>query len=179
MHCGYKMGRVFSKRKMQMIGEKELFHLESVRSIGFIFDASENLEPFYTIKELIDLFKEKKYMLRKTHILAYSENKNLNKQFNIEQFNKSDFNFWGAPKSFSIKEFININFGILIDYSNGENQYIRNVLSLSNAEFKLGSRWGENLEENLNFIINVKHSGMDSFNHSVINYLSKTNEQIR
>ena len=173
----YRIGRFFFKREDRTREKKEAFRLKNVLSIGFLFDASESLEPFYAIKELINLFnKDNKHILRKTQILAYSKYENLDKQFHVSQFNKHDFNFFGLPKSISVKEFANNRFGLLIDYSNGSNPYIENILSLSNAEFKVGSRLEINgKEENLDFIINIKHSGVDSFNPSVINYLSNTN----
>ena len=173
----YKLGRFFFKRKNDSREKKEVFHLKDVRTIGFLFDASQSIESFYAIKELIDLFEGRQHVLREKHILAYCEYGNLERRFHMGQFNKRDFNFFGIPKSGSIKEFINNRFNLLIDYSNGENPYIESVLNLSRAEFKVGNRWEENSEkENLNFIINVRHSGIDSFNPSIINYLSSTNE---
>ncbi len=157
---------------------KMFLNLEEAKTIGIVFDATEN-DNFELVKKYIIYLKELKkrvkaigyFNMKDTPPMAYSK-------LEYDFFSLKDLGWNNVPKNIYVKNFIDDQFDILLDLNMQDSFPLRYISSLSRAKFKVGksSKWnssifdlmldiesGKNLKyflKNLDtylFIINKKH----------------------
>ena len=113
-------------------------NFDTVKSVGIIIRYQLDIENA-AINKLLDFFKEKKI---KTEILVYYPDKKLPANVMAREgmllFAEGDTNWFGKPKKKEVNEFINTDFGLLIDLSPQRIYSLQYIIESSKASFKVG-----------------------------------------
>lgn len=172
-------GNYFLSREMASVSRNKMFlNLEEAKTIGIVFDATEN-ENFELVKKYINYLKDLKKRVKAigffnskiTPPMAYSK-------LEYDFFCLKDLSWHNSPNSIYVKNFIGDEYDILLDLNLMDSFPLRYISTLSRAKFKVGkkNKWnssifdlmlevkdGKNLKyflRNLDqylFIINKKH----------------------
>ena len=113
-------------------------NLSNAKSIGIIYNATK-LEDFNIVKDFVIRLKENCPLVK---AMGFVDNKEL-EDFHIQPlefsfFCNNDLNWYFKPNEDSVKDFVKIEFDILIDLNLDENLAVRFVLAESTALFKTG-----------------------------------------
>ncbi len=138
---------VLSKELKNFRREKLFLNLEEAKTVGIIFDATEN-ENFELVKKYIGNLKEQKkkvkaigfFNLKNSPPMAYSK-------LEYDFFTLKDLSWNNIPKNIYVKNFIEEQFDILLDLSMKEILPLKYISSLSRARFKVGksSKWNSSV----------------------------------
>ncbi|MEM7163190.1 MAG: hypothetical protein AAF487_12205, partial [Bacteroidota bacterium] len=95
----------------------------------------------------------------------------------FDYFDQSDINWFGKPKSDNIKNFVNKDFDILLDMTQGEYLPLNYVLKQSRAKFKVGP-FSEEREYDFDLNIESKRNqGLEEFIKQVNYFLNRINHR--
>ncbi len=129
------------ERKLKKVQRKGRFHnYDTAKTLAILFD-SDNKDEFSALDTFV---KELKNKGLEVFVLVFNREKECPKIFEKCHFQtycsvKKDFNFYRAPKTKEIQDFINKPFNVLIDLSLKETYSQQYVTALSKAEFKVGA----------------------------------------
>ncbi len=85
-------------------------------------------------------------------------------------FSEKDFGMYGKIKSKNVKEFVDTNYDLLINYCNHDSIFTTIIALQSNAKFKVGFA-NEKLQELYDFMIAIDGNKIDIFNDELAKYL--------
>ena len=133
------MGERTLRRKTRMIQRNRRIHnFSTAKSVGIIFHC-RNEEDFQLVKEFRKYLQEKKI---KTSILGFINDKQIPDYFLLRTgfnfFCYKNLNWVYGPESQFLHDFINRSFDILFDFSLEYFFPIHYIVSLTNAELKIG-----------------------------------------
>ena len=122
-------------------------NLEEAKTIGIVFDATENAN-FELVKKYISYLKELKkrvkaigfFNTKVTPPMAYSK-------LEYDFFSLKDLAWNNIPKNIYVKNFIEDHYDILLDLNLNDSFPLRYISTLSRAKFKVGksSKWNSSI----------------------------------
>ena len=126
---------------------KMFLNLEEAKTIGIVFDATEN-ENFELVKKYITYLKDLKkrvkaigfFNMKGTPPMAYSK-------LEYDFFSLKDLSWNNIPNNIYVKNFIEDHFDILLDLNMKDSFPLKYISSLSRAKFKVGksSKWNSSI----------------------------------
>ena len=126
---------------------KMFLNLEEAKTVGIVFDATEN-ENFELVKKYITYLKDLKkrvkaigfFNMKDTPAMAYSK-------LEYDFFSLKDLAWNNIPKNIYVNNFIEDQFDILLDLNMKDSFPLKYVSSLSRAKFKVGksSKWNSSI----------------------------------
>lgn len=136
-----------------------------IKSIGIILNIDDQIDSDELVKNIKALFKD----CKSVQLASFSTEKLTNKQDHYYDF--YDFSLLGRVKSQSLKNFVNSNFDLLINYHLKSNYLLYLISSLSKSKFKLGFN-PEDIRYN-DLILDIKLLDFASFREESKKYLNK------
>lgn len=119
--------------------QKTLTSLKQAKTIGFLW----TIEDEESYKRIFLLFSGLQQAGKTVRLIGYTPEKSVPffclQQLAADYFCKKDLNFYGIPKPVQIKEFLNLDLDLLVDFSENESLPFRWILQLSRARFITGS----------------------------------------
>lgn len=150
-----KVGRYVLNR--QIGAQKRKMHscnLREAKSIGVLFDATH---PF-SFEIVKDLVRDLSTTAKEVMVLGYVDSKQMIDHYlyrkGFEFFTRNHLNWFNKPQSEAVNEFIKKDFDILLNLSLEQNYPVRYIFSLSNAKFKAGRFFADDLQAD--FMINIE-----------------------
>ena len=133
---------------MKSVRRNKMFlNLEDAKTIGIVFDATEN-ENFELVKKYIHYLKELKkrvksigfFNMKETPPMAYSK-------LEYDFFSLKDLSWNNIPKNIYVRNFIEEQYDILIDLNLKDSFPLKYISTLSRAKFKVGksSKWNSSI----------------------------------
>lgn len=130
----WKLKQLLKTRKRK----RKVHNLDTAKSIGILFDASE-LKHFNLVQKL---YNSLKYPGNDIRVLGYSKHNELLNQYLFKKdfvfFQKKNLNWYGRPVHEEVERFINRPLDLLIDLSLSDEYHFLFVVALSLAQFKVG-----------------------------------------
>jgi hypothetical protein len=157
------------KRHVRVV---QAHNLDSAKTVGIIFDASEQ----NTEKHVVDCINTliKKHDVTVEAIGFISNKKKLEAvptDENIVYFSKHDFTWYGVPKSNFLQTFISKKFDVLLNISIHSSYPFEYITQLSNADFRIGTY--TDIIKNHDLMINIKkEKTIDYLITQILVYLS-------
>ncbi len=93
------------------------------------------------------------------------------KDFRCDHFTRRDFNWKGMPRSSELKELLDKPYDVLVDYSDGNNRYLKRILKLVKAAVKVGYAVGKAAREDCDFVVHLQEVDYGQYNRSIFDYL--------
>jgi len=148
-----KVGRYVLNK--QIGAKKRKMHscnLREAKSIGVLFDATH---PF-SFEIVKDLVRDLSTTAKEVMVLGYVDSKQMIDHYlyrkGFEFFTRNHLNWFNKPQSEAVNEFIKKD--ILLNLSLEQNYPVRYIFSLSNAKFKAGRFFADDLQAD--FMINIE-----------------------
>lgn len=162
------------KLKNQSRNRKVVNYAEA-RDIGVIYP-SDNESTYILAKHFVDYLK-KEHGIAKVIALGYVKEREApfyhSHVLMHDYFTKKEVNWYGYPKGQAVESFIDRDFDILIDLSDGNNIPLRFVLERSKARFKVGRRLDS---ESYDLLISMKNeTTLDMYIKQMNHYLRSIN----
>lgn len=145
-------------------------NFESISDVGIIIRYQLDIENA-AVNKLFDFFKQKN--IKPEILIHYPEKKlpaNIKAQDNTLFFAEGDTNWFGLPKKKEIQDFINTEFGMLIDLSPEYMFPLHYIVEASKASFKVGRMSYEN--DPYDFVL-LGSDNDSKYVDDLFNYLSK------
>ena len=146
-------------------------NLETIKSVGIIIRYQFEIGDT-AINKLIDFFKKKNTSLE---ILVYYPDKKLPANVNFSEdtllFTEGDTNWFGKPNKKEIENFINTDFGLLIDLLPQYVYSLQYIVESSKASFKIGRISYDNAP--YDFILLGDENNDRKYVDELFNYLGK------
>jgi hypothetical protein len=125
--------------KNKKLRQKKLTSLKQAKTVGLLwFIEDEN-----SYKHIFSLFTRFQQAGKTVRLIGYTQKKSVPfyclQQLATDYFCKKDLNFYGIPKMIQIKEFLDLDLDLLIDFSYEEKLPFSWMIQLSNAQFIAGS----------------------------------------
>jgi hypothetical protein len=128
-----------SIEKNDLSREKKIISLEKAQAIGIICQITD--EDSY--KEIFALFSKLQSHTRTVWLMGYINEKNVPyfclQQLSADYFSKKHLNWYGKPDFVQLKDFINKNFDMLLDFSRNDLPPLHYILSSSKAKLLIGA----------------------------------------
>jgi hypothetical protein len=140
----------------KVLREKQIISLEKTRTLGLLCQITDE----NSYKEIYDLFTKLQSQKRTIRLLGYIDQKEVPyfclPQLSTDYFSKKNLNGYGKPNFPQLKDFVNYDFDILIDFSRNDLSPLRYVLTVSKAKLIVGAN--KHLESLYDIFINDKHN---------------------
>lgn len=171
--------QLFSLKRMKIIHS-----FDSVKTIGIVVDITTEED----WKQLSNITKKFEKIGKKVYILARKNDKeksDTKSDFIITDTNvlilhtKTDFNFWGIPKPFTLKSFFDRKYDILIDMTPNNGDFFPIYVALHALSDLRISRSNDDDENKKIYDLLLKMSPNDSncdFLEQVVRYLNMVNK---
>ncbi|MFH1005223.1 MAG: hypothetical protein V1781_07000 [Bacteroidota bacterium] len=139
------LGNYYLKHKMKSLHRNKAFiNLEQAKTIGIVFDATEE-ENLELVKKYIAYLRE---MKKKVKAIGYFDQKQIPSfvysKLEYDFFCSSELNWYNVPSVVYVENFLNDEFDILIDLNLDDCFPLRYISSLSKAKFKVGGKSEQN-----------------------------------
>ncbi|MDR2292460.1 MAG: hypothetical protein LBE11_03195 [Prevotellaceae bacterium] len=163
--------RILKRRAAKMQRNKAFCNLNSMKSIGILFENTGNM---YVMANKMMKF----FLARKVKVFSIAfENIKSSELENRKQIptyikfvTKSDLTWYKKPKGENVNKFISQNFDVLIDMSRSSDYVFKYIVTLSNAKFKIGGIQYKN--DPFDLILLEKSNEITKFVSLIINFLS-------
>ena len=138
-------GNYFLSQERKSVHRNKIFmNMEEAKTIGIVFDATNN-EDFDLVKKYVTYLKEMKKKVKAigffnqkvTPAMAYSK-------LEYDFFSLKDLSWNNIPNSIYVKNFIEDDYDILLDLNLDDLFPLRYISSLSKARFKAGKKSEKN-----------------------------------
>lgn len=143
---------------------------EFVKTLGFLVDEElfNDFEKLFSISEKMGLKR------KDVKIFTFMRVKKKLPSLRQNQINNKHFNWKGEIHNQNAKEFLDIQFDVLVGYYNDKNEFLDLMMSCSKAKFKVGfSRTDERLSD---LLISVDPLQVNQFSQELIKYLKVLNK---
>ncbi len=151
---------------------RKLTTLESAKSVGIIFDGSDPAACQSVLLFADKLAKKGK----KVRVLAYSRKKLDLSDFRIQFFSDKDLDFFLRPHTYTVSDFVNQPFDLLLNLTNGDLAPLHAVAARSKARFRVGPNTSRTYSYDL--MLECEHSpDIEMFLNQVLFYLRKLKPQ--
>jgi len=172
------IGNYFLSLELNSLHRNKTFmNMEDAKTVGILFDATEN-EIFDLVKKYILYLKDMKkcvkaigfYNQKETPPMAYSK-------LEYDFFTIKDLNWYNFPDNIYVRNFIEEEYDILLDLNIHDSFPLRYVSSLSKAKFKVGKKSKRN---NFTFDLMIDadaSKGMKYFLRNIDTYLYIINKK--
>ncbi len=104
----------------------------------------------------------------KVDLLFYSENKSIPKG-NYQSINKTDFNWYGKIKEDKLKELLEKNYDLFIDFNSENNSFLNYLYRLIKADYKLSFK----TENWADIILNNEFKNSEQYSKQITEVLKK------
>ncbi len=145
---------------------------ESAKSVGVLFDATEQMQRDQVLP-FIDSLKRKG---KEVVTIGYFDSKQDTNSYAFKAFNKNDINWMGKPKSDILKNYADQTFDFLICIYQGECLPIEYIAALSKAQMRVGPYTDNTYCYDL-IIDTTKNDSTKHFLKEVDFYLNKINNR--
>lgn len=139
------VGNYLSHKLKGVSREKKFINFQNARTVGLLFDASDP-DVYDLVKKYIKYLKEAK---KKVKAIGYFNTKTLPSveyvTVDYDFFTKKDLTWYGKPTHNLVKNFIQEEYDILINFSLEGSFPLQYIAAMSKAKFKIG-RAGDNDE---------------------------------
>lgn len=168
-------GRQILRKKAKSIKRKIIVHnFNTAKTVGVIFNANSD-NSFEYIKDFLNFLSSKDI---KVIALGYSDFKITPEELlmikNINIINKTNLNWYCAPKNEVANQFINKDLDILFDLSITNSFPLKYLCCLSKASFKVSKE--SDFHNSSDLMLNIKKDeSLQYFIEQIKHYLSKIN----
>ena len=161
MHIGFlktpreKIGRyIFNKNLTKLKRRRVVHNLESAKTIGLLYDATDEQE-YAIICNLVKILQNDNKTVKALGYLNYNIIPHYCiPKLSFDYFIMKDVNFFYIPNNSFVEDFIKNDFDILIDLSVKDFFPFQYIAGMSNAKFKVG-RDGINHSKYYDFMLNI------------------------
>ncbi len=143
---------------------------DAVKTLGFLVDEElfNDFEKLYAISEKMGLQR------KDVKIFTFMQVKRKLPSLQQNQINNKHFTWKGEINNQSAKDFLEMNFDVLVGYYNSKNDYLDSMMSGCNAKFKVG--FSEIDKRLFDLIIKENPLKVDRFGNELIKYLKVLNK---
>lgn len=127
-----------------------------IKSIAFLIDI--NKLDSNDLDELINFFNKNFNDFFNKNIFLYKSIPSKNNISNLTTFTLKDFSIIGTAKSLSLKQFIDTNFDLLINFFSYNDVSLHSIALQSNAKFKVGFKSQIDYYNDIIFKIGIEES---------------------
>lgn len=163
--------RVLKQRAAKMHREKKFYNIESIKSLGVLFENTDDM--YVVVNKMIKFFMEKEI---KISAIAFENIKNSNAEIAAQIpsytkiFTKSELTWYNKPNCEAVNNFISEKFDVMIDMSRSSEYVYKYVATMSMAKFKIGGMQYKN--DPFDLILLEKSGEVAKFVNLIINFLS-------
>lgn len=138
-------GEYFLKKDMSTLHRKvSVSNFGTARSFGLLFDADKP-EDYDLVKKYIKYLRDSK---KKAHAIGFFDLKTLPQieysKLDYDFFTRKDLNWWGKPSGPFIKNFLDEEWDVLINFSLEDSFPLKYLAALSKAKMKIGPHTDSN-----------------------------------
>ncbi|MEY3050847.1 MAG: hypothetical protein RLY31_632 [Bacteroidota bacterium] len=151
---------------------RKLTTLESSNHVGIIFDGTNPADCQVVLHFAEKLLKKGK----KVRVLAYSRKKPEYSDFRIQFFSDKDLDFFLRPNSYTVSEFVNQPFDLLLNLTNDVNNTLHSIAAHSKARFRVGPNTTRTYSYDL-MLECEQSTDIEQFLNQVLFYLRKLKPQ--
>lgn len=169
----YFLNREIANKHSKVERNRKFFNLETAQSIGIVFDASsEN-----SYNRVSGFVRHLQTFHKTIKAIGYVNYKDLPhyvmQRITYDFITTKDLSFNLKPNNAFVKDFINQEFDLLIDFNIDKNPTLIYITALSKAKFKIGA-YDELMSEYLDFMIQgVGHDQLALLAKEVLHYLEE------
>ncbi len=173
-----KIGRYYCNKETAINRYPRVMNFHNSKSIAFLYQ-SQSESSVIMMKQYMKEIKAA-YGTPKMMAFAFVNSKEVpsyhKHKLEYDFCSSKDLNWFGKPKSDSVKNFVNEDFDILLDLSDGECIPLNFVLKQSRAKFKVG-KYSEERNEVFDMNIDVKkNASLEDFMKQVNWFLNRINK---
>lgn len=133
-------GNYFLKQELSGINrERKVSNFESARSFGLLFEADDP-DNYDLVKKYFKYLKDSR---KKVHAIGFFNLKHLPQieysKLDYDFFTRKELNWWGKPGEVFVKNFIDEEWDVLINFSLNDSFPLKYIASLSKAKMKIGA----------------------------------------
>ena len=176
----HKLGRLFTSADAANGRAQQFFNYLDAESIAVVF-YHESEEQYKFVREYLKGVKEK-YGVRSIMALAFVDEKNpphyIQSKLEFEYFTRKNVNWQQKPSGITVDNFINEEYNLLIDLTDGNIPAIQHIVAHSKANCKVGHRIG-NMNDPYDLMIQMpkKSFDMKKFIELLNHYLTAINRK--
>ena len=171
-----KVGDFFFKKELKMNSRKrEVHNLNSAKSIGILYDATNHDDMLKVSSFVNKLFKSKKDIKALGFVNLKELSHHHMPMLQFDFFFLKDLNWYYKPQNYIIKNFIEKDYDILINLCDSRCIPIKYLAGSSRARFKVG-KYEEKLDL-YDMMINVKGNTLDELINEIYHYLNIINKK--
>ena len=170
-------GQYFFKKDLaKVIRNKSVINLDEAKSIGLIYNASDE-KTHLIVCDFVKYLQDEKKNVKALGYAAYNQLPHYCfPKLSYDYFIKRDLNWYFKPSTLRINDFINTEFDIIIDFSLEEVFPLLYIMALSKAKYKVG-RYNEKYAAIFDFMLNVDNTvSLKDFLKEVTHYLNILNK---
>ncbi len=160
-----KTAHKFIKNQSKKAGNLDKIKIEKIENVGIIAEVNLFRSYDFTKKLSEDLGIDKKAI----RVILFDDVKNENLIDNYEVYSEKAFSYYGKIKEIKLKEFVNTEFDLLINYCDSNIIYAQITGVKSNAKLKAG--FEHNFSNFNDLSIKITGNKIDTFNSELIKYL--------
>jgi len=140
-----QIGNYFLKRDIKTQQRKrEVVNFQSAKNIGLLFDANDP-EEYDLVKKYLKYLKDAK---KKVKAIGFFNSKHIPQmeysKLDYDFFTKKELNWWDKPTNVPVKNFVEEEYDILINFSLKESFPLIYITGISKAKFKVGKYTDKN-----------------------------------
>jgi hypothetical protein len=124
--------------------KREVSNFDTAKSFGLLFNADDP-EVYDLVKKYFKYLKDSR---KKVHAIGFFDLKNLPQmeysKLDYDFFTRKELNWWGKPTNTSVKNFVEEEYDILINFSLTDSFPLKYIAAMSKAKLKLGKLEEEN-----------------------------------
>ena len=173
-----KIGRYFLNKGAAVNRYPQVMNFHNAKTIALVYVSSSE-SSVIMMKQYMKSIKAE-YGTRQMMAMAFIDDKEApfyhQHKLEFDYFARKDLNWFGIPKSDVVKNFINNDYDILVDLTDGEHIPLNYVIKNSRAKFKVG-KYSAELEEAYDLCIDVRRSDtLEDYLKQVNYFLNKINK---
>lgn len=173
-----RIGRYYLNKESATNRYPHIMNFHNAKTIGLLYVSSSE-SSVIMMKQYMKSLKAE-YGTRQMMALAFVDEKEApfyhQHKLEFDFFSRKDLNWFGKPKCDVIKNFVNRDYDILVDLTDGDHTPLNYVLKNSRAKFKVGKFSGE-IDEAYDLCIDVRESAtLEDYMKQVNYFLNKINK---
>lgn len=140
-------GNYFLSREItELHRNRRISNFQSARSFGLLFNADDP-ETYNLVKQYFKYLRDSK---KKVHAIGYFDLKKLPQieysKLDYDFFTKKEINWWGKPTENFVKNFIDEEWDVLINFSLADSFPLKYIAAMSKAKMKIGQHQESNVD---------------------------------
>ncbi len=166
----------FRKELSKLTRNRKACNLDNAKTVGLLYSVKDEIT-YNKITKLVKSFQDRNKIVKS---LGFINEKSIphycHPKLSYDYFTLKELNWFNKPNNSFIRDFVNIDFDLLIDLSIKDNIYLQYISGISKAKFKVG-KFGDKNSNYYDLMINItENTSLDKFIEQLQHYISIINK---